>query len=78
MDDLLLSTINIINSKQSAGEGGGFAEGYEEGFVDLTLGVDEDTTKEEDETANGEDGSPKSPKMIQKKSPTDLTDRTDF
>jgi hypothetical protein len=52
----LLTLIHVVNSEQCTGEGGGFAEGYEEGFVDLTLGVDEYTTKEEDETANGEDG----------------------
>ena len=57
MDEAFLSfpLIDIINSEQSAGEGGCFAEGYEEGFVDLSLRVDEDATKEENETSDGED-----------------------
>ena len=53
---LVFLLVDIIDAEEGTGEGGGFAEGYEEGFVDLTLGVDEDTTKEEDKTANGEDG----------------------
>ena len=41
--------INIINPKQSSGKGGGFAEGNEEGLMDLSLGFDEDAAEEEDE-----------------------------
>ena len=48
--------INIINSKQGTGEGGEFAEGYEEGLMDLSLRVDIHPAKEEYEPANGEHG----------------------
>ena len=39
----------VVYSKQTTGEGGGFAEGYEEGLMDLALGVNEDAAEEEDE-----------------------------
>ena len=45
----------VIYSKQTAGESGGFAEGYKEGFVDLTLRVDEGSAKEQDQTSKRED-----------------------
>ena len=47
--------VNVIYSEQGAGKGGGFAEGYKEGFVDLALGVNEDATKEKNEASDGED-----------------------
>ena len=53
---LVFLLVNVVDAEQSTCKCRSLAEGYEEGFVDLTLGVDEDTTKEEDETANGEDG----------------------
>ena len=52
---LLFLLVDIVDAEEGTGEGGGFAEGYEEGFVDLTLGVDEDAAKEQDEAADGED-----------------------
>ena len=51
---LLFLLVDIVDAEEGAGEGGGFAEGYEEGFVDLTLGVDEDAAKEQDEASDGE------------------------
>lgn len=39
--------VDVIYSEQSPGESCGFAEGYEEGGVDLPLRVDEDTAEEE-------------------------------
>ena len=45
----------VIYSKQTACEGGGFSEGYKERFVDLSLRVNEDAAKEEDEASDGED-----------------------
>ena len=51
---LTLLFINVIYSKQGSGEGGGFAEGYQEGFVDLPLRFDEDTTEEEYQSSDGE------------------------
>ena len=47
--------VNVIYSEQSAGEGGGFAESHKEGFVDLALGVDEDSAEEKNEASDGED-----------------------
>ena len=54
MPSLFLLFIDIINSEQSAGEGGGFTEGNEEGFVDLSGRVNEDTAEEENEASDGE------------------------
>ena len=52
--NLFLLFVTIIDTKQSAGEGGCFAEGYKEGFVDLALRVDEDAAKEQYQTSDGE------------------------
>ena len=41
--------VDVVDAEEGAGKGGGFAEGYEEGLVDLALGVDEDAAEEEDE-----------------------------
>ena len=54
--DGLFFLIDVIYSHQSAGEGGDFAEGYEEGFVDLALGVDEDAAIEHYQAADTEEG----------------------
>ena len=55
MGHLLLALVNVVNAEECTGEGGGFAEGYKEGFVDLALGVDEDAAKEKNEASDGED-----------------------
>ena len=47
----------VIYSKQTTCKGGGFSEGNEEGFVDLSLRIDEDAAEEQDETSDGEDKS---------------------
>ena len=52
----LFFLIDIVYTHESAGEGGYFAEGYEEGFVDLALGVDEDAAKEHYQAAYGKEG----------------------
>ena len=50
-------SINIIDTKQGAGEGAGLTEGNEEGGMDFALWVNEDATEEKDEASEGEDGS---------------------
>ena len=55
IQQLLFLLIDIVYSEQGAGEGGGFAESHKEGFVDLSLGVDEDAAKEKNEASDGED-----------------------
>ena len=45
--------IDVVDAEQGAGEGGGFAEGYEEGLVDLSLRINEDAAEEEYESAKG-------------------------
>ena len=52
----LFFLINVVDAHEGAGEGGDFAEGYEEGFVDLALGVDEDAAIEHYEAADTEEG----------------------
>ena len=44
----------VIYSKQTAGEGGGFAKSNEEGLVDLSLRVDERSAKEQNQTSERE------------------------
>ena len=53
---LFLLFVTIIDTKQSAGKGGGFAEGYKEGLVDLTEGFNIDSAEEQNEASKGEDG----------------------
>ena len=55
MQVLSFTAVDVINSKQSAGEGGGLAEGYKEGFVDLSLRVNKDAAEEKYETSDRED-----------------------
>ena len=43
---LVFLLVNVVNAEEGTSEGGSFAEGYKDGFVDLALGVDEDATKE--------------------------------
>ena len=38
--------VNVINAKQSTGEGGDFPERDEERFMDLAFGVDEDSAEQ--------------------------------
>ena len=47
--------IDIIDSEEGTGEGGGLAESDEEGCVDLALRVNEDAAEEEDEASDGKD-----------------------
>ena len=47
--------VDVIDTEEGAGKGGGFAEGYKEGFVDLSLRVDEDAAEEQNQTSDGED-----------------------
>ena len=44
----------VIYSKQTAGEGGYLAEGYEECLVDLALRVDIDSAEEHNQPADGQ------------------------
>ena len=48
--------INVINTEECTSEGGCFSEGYKERFMDLALGVDEDSAEEEDEAAYTQNG----------------------
>ena len=52
---LLFLFIDIFYSKQSAGEGGCFAESHKQSLVDLSLGVNEDAAKEQYQTSYRED-----------------------
>ena len=52
----LFFLVDVVDAHEGAGEGGYFAEGYEEGFVDLALGVDEDTAIEHYEATYTEEG----------------------
>ena len=55
VDWILFFFIDVVDAHEGAGEGGYLAEGYEEGFVDLALGVDEDAAIEHYQAAEGED-----------------------
>ena len=52
--ELSFAFVNIVYSKQCAGEGGGLSEGNEQRLVDLTLRVDEGSAKEQDQTSKRE------------------------
>ena len=52
--ELSFSLVDVVDTKEGAGEGGGFAEGYKEGLVDLSLRVDEGSAKEQDQTSKRE------------------------
>ena len=52
---LVFLLVNVIYSEQCPCKGGGFAEGYKEGLVDLALGGNEDAAKEQYQTSDGED-----------------------
>ncbi len=43
---LLAFLIDVVYAEERAGKGGGLAEGYEEGLVDLSFRVNEDATEE--------------------------------
>ena len=47
--------IDVVDTEEGTGEGGGFAEGYQERGVDFSLRVDEDAAEEEDEAAGRKD-----------------------
>ena len=47
--------VDVIYPEECPGESGGFAEGNQEGGVDLALRVDEDSAEEEDEAAGRKD-----------------------
>ena len=46
--------IDIVYTEERTGEGTGLAKGYEEGGVNLALGVDKDAKEEENEASDGE------------------------
>ena len=56
---LLFMFVRIINTHEGTREGCDFAEGYEQGLMDLSLRVDIDATEEENEASKGEDGGSK-------------------
>ena len=47
--------IDVVDTEEGTGEGGGFTKGDEEGLVDLALRIDEDAAKEQDQASDGED-----------------------
>ena len=47
--------VYVINAEECTGKGGSFAECDKEGFVDLSLRVDEDSAEEENQPTDGED-----------------------
>ena len=53
--ELSFSLVDVVDAKQCAGEGSGLSEGYKEGFVDLSLRVDEGSAKEQNQTSKRED-----------------------
>ena len=55
--ELSFSLVDVVYSKQSSGEGGGFAKSNEEGLVDLSLRIDERSAKEQNQTSKREDKS---------------------
>ena len=57
MQVLSFTAVDVVDTEERTGEGGGFAEGNEQSLVDLSLRVDEDAAEEEDEAADGEDKS---------------------
>ena len=52
--ELSFAFVNIVYPKESSGEGSGLSEGYKEGFVDLSLRVDESSAKEQNQTSKRE------------------------
>ena len=46
--------IDVVDTEEGTGEGGGFTKGDEEGLVDLALRINEDTAEEEDEAADAQ------------------------
>ena len=44
--------VNVINAEECTGKGGSFSKSHKECFVDLTLRVNEDAAKEENEAAS--------------------------
>ena len=47
--------IDVVDAEECAGKGGGLAESYQKGLVDLSLRVNEDATEEENQPSDGED-----------------------
>ena len=50
---MLFLLIDVIDTHECTGEGGYFAEGYEQGFMYLALRVDKDTAEEHYQASNG-------------------------
>ena len=46
MQVLSFTAVDVVDTEQSAGEGGGLAESNKERFVDLSLRVNEDSAEE--------------------------------
>ena len=44
--------VDVVYTKERAGKGGSFAEGYKERFVDLSLRVNKDSAEEKYESAD--------------------------
>lgn len=57
MQVLSFTAVDVVDTEQSTGEGGGFAEGYKERFVDLSLRVNKDAAEEQNQSSDGEDKS---------------------
>ena len=52
MQVLSFTAVDVVDTEERAGKGGGFAEGYKERFMDLSLRVNKDTAEEKYETSN--------------------------
>ena len=47
--------VNIVYSEKRTCKGSGFAEGYKQGLVDLSLRIDKDAAEEQNQASDGED-----------------------
>ena len=52
---LLFLLIDVVNAEEGTGKGGGFSESHKQSLVDLSLRVDEDAAKEQNEASYRED-----------------------
>ena len=55
MQVLSFTAIDVVDTEERTCEGGGLAEGYKEGFVDLSLRINKDAAEEKYEASDRED-----------------------
>ena len=52
MQVLSFTAVDVVDTEERTGKGGGLAEGYKERFMDLSLRIDKDAAEEEYETSD--------------------------